>query len=169
MHFNSHEKTAVLIDGANLWKTAQAINLDINWGRLQHFIQRQTMLAGCIYFTKLPAEHEDGYQPLRPLLDWLSFNGWQVFIRERDAGPDLAVTAMELAGNIDHFIIGTGDDDFTMLVEALQRKGCRVTILSTLTGGAVSELLRRTANDFLDLESIRAEIQREPRKEAVRA
>lgn len=169
MHFNTHEKTAVLIDGPNLWSAAQGMRLDIDWGRLQHFFRSQTMLASCIYFTPSMTDQEDGFQPLRKLLDWLAYNSWQVVAREKDTDVDLAVMAMELAEHVDHFIIGSGDSDFVKLVEALQRRGCRVTVMSALTGGTLSDDLRRAADDFLDLEAIRAEIQRDPRKLAVTA
>lgn len=169
MRFYAHEKLAVLVDGANLHCAAQNVGLEIDWGRFQLFFARQATLVTSCYFTPIPAEHQDGFQPLQRLLDWLDYNSWQVIAS--DTGVDMAVMAMELAGDVDHFVIGSGDGDFVVLAEALKRRGRRVTVLAALKGGGVSDDLRRAADDFLDLEALRTEIARAPRttKEAVSA
>lgn len=172
MRFYAHERIALLVDGPNCWNTAKNIGLEIDWGKLEAFFGRQSTLVSSVYFTCLPTVHSDGFQPIKPLIDWLDFNNWQVVSREKDTDVDLAVVAMELAnGCIDHFVIASGDSDFVILVEALQRRGKRVTILSSLKGGGVSEDLRRSADNFLDLESLRDTIARPARtpKEAVGA
>lgn len=171
MRFYAHEKLALLVDGPNFHFTAQKIGLDVDFGTLQGFFARQATLVNSVYLTPVPDERDDGFQPLRRVLDWLEYNGWTVIARDKDTDVDLAVMAMELADNIDHFVIATGDCDFVSLVEALQRKGCRVTILSAINSGQVSDDLRRAATDFLDLEALREHIVRAPKsaKEAVPA
>lgn len=169
MRFYGHEKLALMVDGPNFHFTTQKIGLDADFGRLQGFFARQATLVSSIYLSPLPDQRDDGFQPLQRVLDWLEYNGWTVIVRDKDTDVALAVMAMELADNIDHFVIATGDSDFALLVEALQRKGCRVTILSALNSGQVSDELRRAASDFLDLEALREHIVRVSRtaKEAV--
>lgn len=172
MKFYAHERVALIVDGPNTWNCAHRIGLEIDWGKLQDFFARQGLLCSSLYFTAASIDPVDGFDRLRPLLDWLDFNGWQVIAREKDTDVDLAVAAMELAQTqIDHFILASGDSDFVILVEALQRRGKRVTVLSSLKGGGVSEDLRRAADNFLDLESMRDCIARPARapKEAVGA
>jgi uncharacterized LabA/DUF88 family protein len=158
------------VDGPNTHHCAQRMGLEIDWAKLQDFFGRQAMLCGSIYFTCLSGG-EDGFLPHKPLVDWLTFNGWQVCARDKDTDVDLAVTAMELSvSQIDHFLIATGDSDFVILVQALQRRGKRVTVLSS-KGCGLSEDLRRAADNFLDLEGLRKTITRDSRapKEAVGA
>lgn len=171
MRFYANERLALLVDGPNLHFSARAIGLEVDWGLLQGFFSGQAMLVSSIYLTPLPQEHDDGFQPIRRMVDWLEYNGWRVVTRNKDTDVALAVMAMELIGKIDHFIIASGDSDFALLADALQRQGCRVTILSALASGQVSDELRRASTDFLDLETLRAHISRAPRamKEAVSA
>jgi uncharacterized protein (TIGR00288 family) len=172
MIFYAHERVALIVDGPNTWACAHRIGLDIDWAKLHEFFAHQALLVGSFYFTKVTADPLDGFEPVRRLLDWLDFNGWQVITRDKDTDVDLAVTVMELADSpIDHFVLATGDSDFVILAEALKRWGKRVTVLSSLKGGGVSEDLRRAADDFLDLESLRDTIARSARtpKEAAHA
>jgi len=168
MRFFGGEKTALLIDGPNLAQAAKVIGMEMDWGRLQLFFEDNAHLVGSIYFTPLLTDAE-GFQPMRGLVDWLDFNGWQTVTPEGPAHVDLAVAAMELANNVGHLIIGTGNDTFTPLVEALQRRGRRVTVLSTTKNGFCADNLRRVAGNFLDLQAMRDFVVRTPRKEAVSA
>ncbi len=45
---------------------------------------------------------------------------------------ELAVTAMEMAEHIDQMVLFSGDGDFRSLVEAVQRQGVRVSVVSTV-------------------------------------
>lgn len=159
MRFYPHEKTALVVDGPNVFHTAKAMGLDIDWGKLRQYLQDHTTLISASYFT-FYVEAEDGFSPMRGLLDWLSYNDWQVFPRDSDARADLAVSVLDMAAGVDHFVIATGDGAFLMLVEALQRRGKRVTVLSSLKTGVLSDDLRRAADQFLELESLRQVIAR---------
>jgi uncharacterized LabA/DUF88 family protein len=63
---------------------------------------------------------------------------------------------MEAAAYADHMVLFSGDGDFRALVEAVQRKGARVTVVSTLKGqsGSISDELRRQADAFVDLADL---------------
>src|SRR5690606_6751401 len=85
---------------------------------------------------------------------------------------ELTVDALELAveGAVDHFIIFSGDGDFRTLVDALQRRGRKVSVVSTLASQPpmISAELRRQADHFIDLVSLRAEIGRDPVEKPMR-
>jgi uncharacterized protein (TIGR00288 family) len=160
MRFYGHERLALVVDGPNTFHACQNIGLEIDYSKLQKLLARQATLTCSLYFTSMNPD-ADGFVPHKPLIDWLDYNGWQVIAREKDPDVDLAVMAMELAQtSIDHFVIASGDGDFVILVEALQRRGKHVTILSSLKGGGLSDDLRRAADDFMDLSDLRSEIAR---------
>jgi len=169
MIFYPQERIALFIDGANLYSAARGLNFDIDYRRLlEHFRSKGTMVRA-FYYTAL-IEDQD-YSPLRPLIDWLDYNGYSVvtkpakeFIdaqgRRRIKGNmdiELAIDAMEMAPNIDHLVLFSGDGDFRRLVEAIQRKGKRVTVISTTRSQPpmIADELRRQADQFIELETMR--------------
>ena len=84
---------------------------------------------------------------------------------------ELAVAAMEMAQHIDHMVLFSGDGDFRSLVEAVQRKGVRVSVVSTVSTqpSMVADELRRQADEFVDLTSLMPRIGRDPGERPVRA
>jgi len=171
MQFYAHEKLALMVDGPNFWHASKNLGFDIDYGKLREFFARQATLTNCIYFTRM--EETDDFNALRPLVDWLEYHGWQVVTREKDTDVDLAVAAMEMADHINHFVIVSGDADYCSLVEALQRKGVRTSVLATLKspGSNCSDDLRRAAEQFIEMDDLRATITRPARavKEALSA
>jgi uncharacterized LabA/DUF88 family protein len=83
---------------------------------------------------------------------------------------ELAVNAMEIAGTIDHMVLFSGDGDFHALVEAVQRRGVRVTVVSTISTQPpmIADELRRQADVFLDLVELQPKIGRDPAERAAR-
>ena len=83
---------------------------------------------------------------------------------------ELAVTAMEMATHIDHMVLFSGDGDFRSLVEAVQRQGVRVSVVSTVATQPpmVADELRRQADEFVDLTQLMARIGRDPGERAAR-
>ena len=178
-----HERIAVFIDGSNLYAAARSLNLDIDYRRLRAHFGAQGRLVRAFYYTAIMEDTE--YSPLRPLVDWLDYNGYMMVTkptkrftdaqgREKIKGNmdiELAIDAMEMAEHVDHIVIFSGDGDFRSLVEAVQRKGVRVTVVSTIRTqpSMIADELRRQADIFLDLEDLRAHICREgpprPRRE----
>ena len=128
------EKLALFIDGANLYATAKTLGFDIDYRRLLAEYKKQGMLLRAFYFTALVEDQE--YSSIRPLIDWLDYNGYTVvtkatkeFIdasgRRKVKGNmdiELAVDAMELAEHVDQIVLFSGDGDFRSLVEAVQRR-----------------------------------------------
>jgi len=176
MSNSTHEKIAVFIDGANLYATSRGLGADIDYKRLLKEFQSRGNLLRAFYYTALIEDQE--YSSIRPLLDWLDYNGYSVvtknvkeFIdssgRRKVKGNmdiELAVDAMELASHVDHIVLFSGDGDFRPLVEAIQRKGVRVTVVSTISTQPpmVADELRRQADIFLDLAELMPRIGRDP-------
>lgn len=172
--FYSQEKVALFIDGSNLYAAARALDFDIDYKKLLQWISCQGRLVRAFYYTALIEDQE--YSPIRPLVDWLDYNGYSMvtkptkeFIdaqgRRKIKGNmdiELAIDMMEMADNVDHIMLFSGDGDFRRLIEAVQRKGVRVTIVSTIKSSPpmVADELRRQADHFLELELLAPHIQR---------
>ena len=157
------EKIALFIDGANLYATAKSLGFDIDYKRLLREFQSRGYLLRAFYYTAVIEDQE--YSSIRPLIDWLDYNGYSVVTKATKEFVDqtgrrkvkgnmdieLAVDAMEIAGTIDHMVLFSGDGDFRSLVEAVQRKGVRVTVVSTVSTQPpmVADELRRQADVFV--------------------
>jgi uncharacterized LabA/DUF88 family protein len=181
--FTGQERIALFIDGANLYATAKTLGFDIDYRKMLKEYQGRGYLVRAFYYTALVEDQE--YSSIRPLIDWLDYNGYSVvtkptkeFIdstgRRKVKGNmdiELAIDAMELAEHINHMILFSGDGDFRSLVEAMQRKGVRVSVVSTISTQPpmVADELRRQADEFIDLTSLQARIGRDPAERAARA
>ena len=170
------EKIALFIDGANLYATAKSLGFDIDYKRLLREFQSRGNLLRAFYYTAVIEDQE--YSSIRPLIDWLDYNGYSVVTKATKEFVDqtgrrkvkgnmdieLAVDAMELAPNIDHMVLFSGDGDFRSLVEAVQRRGVRVTVVSTISTQPpmVADELRRQADIFTDIVELQSKIGRDP-------
>lgn len=180
--FDPREKVALFIDGANLYATAKALAFDIDYKRLLQEFQSKGYLLRAYYYTALAEEQE--YSSIRPLIDWLDYNGYTVVTKptkefidstgrrklKGNMDIELAVSVMEMADAIDHIVLFSGDGDFRSLVEAVQRKGKKVSVVSTLATQPpmIADELRRQADNFIDLSSLQAKIGRDPAERAAR-
>lgn len=180
---SNRERIAVFIDGVNLYVTAKALAFDIDYKRLLRHFEQQGQLVRAYYYTVL--NDYDAYSSIRPLIDWLHHNGYAVVTKATKEFVDflgrrkvkgnmhieLAVNAMETAGHIDHVVLFSGDGDFRSLVAAIQRKGVRVSVISTITTRPpmIADELRRQADEFIDLVNLAGSIGRDPNARADRA
>ena len=180
--FDPREKIALFIDGANLYATSRALGFDIDYRKLLANFQGRGYLLRAYYYTALVEDQE--YSSIRPLIDWLDYNGFKVVTKPAKEFTDstgrrkikgnmdieLTVDALELAEDVDHYVIFSGDGDFRTLVEALQRRGRKVSIVSTMASQPpmISDDLRRQADNFIDLMSLKSELGREPSERPVR-
>ena len=167
---------ALFIDGANLHATARTLGLDIDYKRLLSEFEGRGSSLRAFYYTAVSEDQE--YSSLRPLTDWLSYNGYTVVTKPAKEFTDasgrrkvkgsmdveLAVDAMELAGQIDQMVLFSGDGAFRSLVEAVQRRGVRVTVISTISSQPpmIADELRRQADVFTDLAELRSKLSRDP-------
>ncbi len=180
--FDPREKIALFIDGANLYAASRSLGFDIDYKKLLVAFQKRGYLLRAYYYTALVEDQE--YSSIRPLIDWLDYNGYKVVTKPAKEFTDasgrrkikgnmdieLAIDAMEQADTVDHFVIFSGDGDFTSLVDALQRRGRKVSVVSTLASQPpmIADDLRRHADHFIDLVSLKAEIGRAPSERPVR-
>ncbi len=176
-------RIALFIDGANLYGTAKALGFDIDYKRLLAEFQRRGAVVRAYYYTALIEDQE--FSSIRPLVDWLDYNGFTVVTKpvkefvdatgrrkvKGNMDVELAVDAMELAGRIDQMVLFSGDGDFRSLVAAMQRRGVRVTVVSSISSQPpmVADELRRQADSFVDLAEIRSKVSRDPPERAALA
>jgi uncharacterized LabA/DUF88 family protein len=179
---SDQERIALFIDGANLYASAKSLGFDIDYKRLLKEFQGRGRLIRAFYYTALVDDQE--YSSIRPLVDWLDYNGYAVVTKPTKEFVDsagrrkikgnmdieLAVTAMEMAAHIDHMVLFSGDGDFRSLVEAVQRQGVRVSVVSTVATQPpmVADELRRQADEFVELTQLIARIGRDPAERAAR-
>jgi uncharacterized LabA/DUF88 family protein len=164
--FDSREKIALFIDGANLYATAKSLGFDIDYRRLLAEFQAKGYLLRAYYYTALAEDQE--YSSIRPLIDWLDYNGYTVVTKPTKEFVDssgrrkikgnmdieLAVHVMEMAEHMDHLVLFSGDGDFRSLVEAQPPM--------------IADELRRQADFFVDLSTLQKVVGRDPSERAAR-
>ena len=173
---SSSNRIALFIDGANLYATAKALGFDIDYKRLLTDFQNRGTAVRAFYYTAIIEDQESSI--IRPLIDWLSYNGYTVVTKpikefvdasgrrkmKGNMEVELAVNAMELADHIDQMVLFSGDGDFRSLVAAMQRRGVRVIVVSTITTQPpmIADDLRRQADVFIDLKELQPKLGRDP-------
>jgi uncharacterized LabA/DUF88 family protein len=179
MNFYSQERIALFIDGSNLYAAARALSFDIDYKRLLEVFGSKGRLIRAFYYTALIEDQE--YSPIRPLVDWLDYNGYTMVTKPTKEYTDatgrrkikgnmdieLAIDVMEMAQHLDHIVLFSGDGDFRRLVEAVQRKGVRVSVVSTIrsTPPMIADELRRQADVFIELQDLAPGIMRAHHRE----
>jgi uncharacterized LabA/DUF88 family protein len=170
------DKLALFIDGVNLYATVKALGFDIDYKRLLAEFRSWGTLVRAYYYTAIIEDQE--YSSIRPLIDWLDYNGYTAVTKttkefidasgrrkvKGNMDVELAVHAMEMAEHIDHLVLFSGDGDFRPLAEAVQRRGVRVTVVSTITSQPpmIADELRRQADDFVDIIELQPFVSRDP-------
>ena len=185
--FLPNERVAVFVDGAGLYSTSRNLGFDVDYRDLREFFLKRCQLVRIYYYAAV-LETED-YSPLKPLTDWLAYNGYTLITkaakeftdsagRRRVKGNmevEIAVDMLELAPRIDHAVLISGDADFRRLIEAMQRRGVRTSVISSLKTAppSIADELRRQADQFIELADIgmhftrrRPEVRPEPEIEA---
>ncbi len=176
--FYRDERLALFIDGSNLYAAARSLGFDIDYKLLRSEFMRRGKMLRAFYYTAVIESEE--YSPVRPLVDWLQYNGFTMRTKPAREYTDsqgrrkvkgnmdieLAVDAMELAPHVDHMVLFSGDGDFRSLVEAIQRRGVRVSVVSTIRSQPpmIADDLRRQADNFIELDELRDIIGRPPRE-----
>ena len=177
MTFYPNERIALFIDGANFYAAARTLGFDVDYRKLLEEFKKRGRLVRASYYTAILEDVE--YSPVRPLADWLDYNGFNVITKpakeftdtlgrrrvKGDMDIEIAVDMMELAPHVDHIVLFSGDGDFRQLVEAVQRRGPRVSVVSSIKTQPpmIADELRRQADTFIDLADLSALIGRPPR------
>ena len=178
---HNDEKIALFIDGANLYAAAKALGFDIDYKKLLEVFRKRGRFIRGLYYTALVEDQE--YSPIRPLVDWLDYNGFTMVTKptkeftdsfgrrkiKGDMDIELAIDMMEMAPHLDHIVLFSGDGDFRRLVEVVQRKGVKVSVVSTVKSSPpmAADELRRQADQFIELQDLASEISRahQPRQD----
>lgn len=174
------ERVALFIDGANLYSAAKALAFDMDYRKLLDEFRKRGRLIRAYYYTAL-VEDQD-FSPIRPLVDWLDYNGYTLVTKpakeytdangrrrfKGDMDVEITVDLLQATGFIDHAFLFSGDGDFVAAVEAGQRKGMRVSVVSTIKSNPpmASDDIRRAADNFVDLTDLTNLIGRPPRERA---
>jgi uncharacterized LabA/DUF88 family protein len=177
MTFYPNERIALFIDGANFYAAARTLGFDVDYRKLLEEFKKRGRLVRASYYTAILEDVE--YSPVRPLADWLDYNGFNVITKpakeftdsmgrrrvKGDMDIEIAVDMLELAGHVDHVVLFSGDGDFRHLVEAVQRRGPRVSVVSSIKTQPpmIADELRRQADTFIDLSDLASLIGRPPR------
>ncbi len=174
MRIYEHDRHALFIDGANLYQAARSLGFDIDYKRLLELFQNRGRLLRAYYYTALVEDQE--YSPIKPLVDWLDYNGYTMVTKpvkeftdsqgrrkvKGNMDIELALDMIEASDHIDHAILFSGDGDFRRLVETVQRRGVRVSVVSTMRSQPpmVADDLRRAADSFVELADLMPHIHR---------
>ena len=177
------ERTALFIDGANLYSAAKGLSFDIDYRKLLDEFRRHGRFIRANYYTAL-VEDQD-FSPLRPLVDWLDYNGYALITKpakeytdlngrrrfKGDMDVEIAVDLMQAGDYLDHAFLFSGDGDFLAAIEAVQRKGVKVSVVSTIKSNPpmASDIIRRAADNFLDLADLTSLMGRAPRERGAEA
>lgn len=175
MYFRPEERTVLFIDGANLYATAKNLDFDIDYKKLLAYFRAKCHLVRAYYYTAL-VEDQD-YSPIRPLVDWLDYNGYAMVTKtaksftepsgrrkiKGNMDIELAVDMMGVGDFADHIVLFSGDGDFRYLIENVQRRGKRVSVISTIQTQPpmAADELRRQADQFIELDDLADDIGRE--------
>ncbi len=177
MIFYPEERLAMFIDGPNLFGAARSLGFDIDYRRMLQLFAAKGRLLRAFYYTALMENEE--YSPLRPLVDWLDYNGYTMVTkpvkeftdaqgRRRINGNmdiELAIDMLEMANHVEHIVLFSGDGDFRRLVEAVQKRGVRVSVVSSIRTSPpmIADELRRQADNFIELADMKDVLARAER------
>lgn len=180
MFIYREESTGLFIDGANLYAAARSLNFDIDYQKILSYFSSKGRMVRAFYYTAMLEDQE--FSPIRPLVDWLDYNGFTMvtkptreftdaYGRRRIKGSmdiELAIDMLDIADKLQHVILFSGDGDFRRLVETVQRRGVRVSVVSTISSNPpmVSDELRRQADNFVDLVDLIPYISRQQDEKA---
>ena len=175
---NPNDRFALFIDGANLYSTAKSLAFDIDYRKLLEEFRKHGRLIRAYYYTALVEEQD--FSPIRPLVDWLDYNGYTLVTKpareytdangrrrfKGDMDVEITVDLLQSSTFADHVFLFSGDGDFVPAVEALMRKGVRVSVVSTIKSNPpmIADDLRRAADNFIDLTDLTSLIGRPPRE-----
>ena len=176
MGLDPDDRTAVFIDGANLYKTAKTLGFDIDYRNLLARLKRETRLVRASYYTAMQEDKDADYSPIRPLVDWLDYNGFSMITktarecvgqdgRKRYRGStdiELAVDMVLMASRLDCIVLFSGNGDLRHAIKRAQEQGCRVVCVSTTKTQPpmASDEVRRQADQFIDLTDLESVVAR---------
>lgn len=172
------QRTALFIDGANLYAAIRTIGFSMDFDKLLQVFEDNSDLVRAYYYASMLNDSRMTEQdPMRGLISYLSHNGYTTIVKTSktyvdDTGRprlkgnvdvDLTVGLLQAARFIEHAILFSGDGDFKPAVEAVQNQGVRVTVISTsrTSPPMIADELWRQCDRFVDLEVLIPNITRQ--------
>ena len=169
------ERIGLFIDGSNFHSTAKLLNLEVDYLKLLNFFKRKGQMIRAYYYTALPEQSE--ISPLRKLTDFLDYNGYTIVSKQTKEYTDhmsgerrvkgnmdmeLALDMLKMSKHLDHVYLFSGDGDFCRLLEDVQDRGVRVTVVSSThtQPKLIADSLRRKADAFLEIDDIYEDLSR---------
>jgi uncharacterized LabA/DUF88 family protein len=165
------ERIALFIDGPNLSETARALDLKIDYQRL--FTEFKT--AAAYYYTALYPSGDGSNSRLfmhhlqrcgftlvtKPIKIFIQDDGSRKVKGNMDVEIAVDIITAASSGDFDRIVLFSGDGDFRYLVEKVQTENVAVTVVSSVMTEppGVATALRFRANEFLDLDDLRGEIE----------
>lgn len=169
------ERSIALIDGSNTHSASKALGINIDYKKLLNYFQKRGTFLRAYYYTALN-DNKDEHVAIKPLIDYLAYNGYAIVTKPTKEWLDemgnkkikgnmdieIAVDALTMAPKIDHMYLFSGDGDFKYVVDAVQKMGVRVTVVSTMATRApfIADELRRQTDEFIDLKELSSLIAR---------
>jgi len=167
---NPGQRVDVLIDGPSFYATTRSLGYEVDYKKFRDHFDEVCDLHRIYYFTAI-TDNPDDHSPVKPLVDWLGYNGFRTitkplreFIdpggRRRTKGNmavEIATELVNAAEHAEHILLFSGEGDLSYAVDAAQRKGAKVTVVSSLKVDppAISDDLRRAADRFVDLADVK--------------
>jgi uncharacterized LabA/DUF88 family protein len=168
------DRLGLFLDGPSLYASSKVLGFEVDYKKLLDFFNHQGRVVRAYYYTAFNDDAE--FTPIRPLIDWLDYNGYSVVTKptkefidhlgrrkvKGNMDVELAIDMLELAPHLDRVVLFSGDGEFRRLIEAVQRRGVRATVVSTFRSQPpmIAGELRRQADLFLDLAALMHEIGR---------
>lgn len=171
------ETVAALIDGQNNYFAMKALGWQMDFKKLRDWLLLSCRVHRMFYYSAV--DESADFDPLIPVLDYMEYNGYRIVKKQakfyHDAGGavrgikrvdvEITIDMLRLPASVDHVLLFSGDGSLVPSIRAAQDAGKRVTVLSTMEGGIVSDDMRRVADQFIDLKEMRHELERLERQE----
>ncbi|MEH2446040.1 MAG: NYN domain-containing protein [Nostoc sp.] len=158
-------RVAIFIDGLSLFHTALQLGIEIDYVKLLCRLTKGSRLLRAFFYTGIDINNEKQ----QGFLLWMRRNGYRVVTKElivpaenlkkSNLNVEIAVDMITLAPYYDTAVLVSGDGDLAYAVNAVSRMGVRVEVVSLQT--TTSESLIDVADCFIDLDSIKAHIQKD--------
>jgi uncharacterized LabA/DUF88 family protein len=170
---SSEARVALFIDGESLNEATKALGSNVDFRKLRDVFGSQNRLLRAHYYALVPPRE---FVTIKPLLDWLSFNGYSVTekpLKERVSSNgharmsgsiaiELTIDALQTAPHVDTIVLVTGDCRYRPLVSEIQMRGVRVIAVSTraVRPAVISDELVRQVDEFVELADLLPQISR---------
>lgn len=165
------DKVALFIDGSNLYETTRLLRFDIDYKIFKTPFNKYGKILFANYYSAVHEDEETGEAKIKPLIDWLSYNGYTVITKEAktygkkikgDMDVEITVDLLTRTDKVDVVVLISGDGDYVSAVRELQRRGVQVVVVSSLATDPpmISDALRRQADEFVEINELRDQIRR---------